>query len=166
MQDKLNEASRYIVADAYFSKNSFAAGLQAMKFELISRFRHDAVLFYPTLEKPRGKRGRPKLYVGKIDMANLVKSRVQKIDIDKEELYTLIAYSKSLKQNVRLAIWYSKEERNPKLFLCTDIKMSGKDVIEYYCTRFQIEFCFQGCQGFYWTYTLSSKRCSDAFFQL
>ncbi len=148
MQDKLHEASRYIVADAYFSKNSFAVGLQAMKFDLISRFRHDAILLYPTLEKPMGKRGRPKLYDGKIDMANLDKSRVQKIAIDKGELYTLIAYSKSLKQKVRLAIWYSKEEGKPKLFFCTDITMSGKDVIEYYRTRFQIEFCFRDAKGF------------------
>ena len=148
MQDKLHEASRYIVADAYFSKNSFAVGLQAMKFDLISRFRHDAILFYPTLEKPTGKRGRPKLYDGKIDMANLDKSRVQKIAIDKGELYTLIAYSKSLKQKVRLAIWYSKEEGKPKLFFCTDITRSGKDVIEYYRTRFQIEFCFRDAKGF------------------
>ena len=61
MQDKLHQASCYIVADAYFSKKSFAVGIQAMEFELISRFRHDAVLFYPTLEKSTGKRGRPKL---------------------------------------------------------------------------------------------------------
>ena len=148
MQDKLHEASRYIVADAYFSKNSFVVGLQAMKFDLISRLRHDAVLFYPTLEKPTGKRGRPKLYDGKIDMTNLDKSRVQKIAIDKGELYTLIAYSKSLKQKIRLAIWYSKEERKPKLFFCTNINMSGKDVIEYYRTRFQIEFCFRDAKGF------------------
>ena len=148
MQDKLHQASRYIVADAYFSKNSFAVGIQAMEFELISRFRHDAVLFYPTLEKPTGKRGRPKLYDGKIDMANLDKSIVQKIAIDKGDLYTLIAYSKSLKQKVRLAIWYSKEDRKPKLFFSTDIEMSGKDVIEYYRTRFQIEFCFRDAKGF------------------
>mgnify|MGYP000907793755 CR=1 FL=1 len=75
MKDKLQSVSRYVVADAYFSKTNFAAGLKEMDFHLISRFRDDAVLFYPTLEKPTGKRGRPKLYDGKIDMANLDKSR-------------------------------------------------------------------------------------------
>ena len=91
---------------------------------------------------------RSKLYDGKIEMSNLDKSRVEKIDIDNGELYTLIAYSKSLKQKVRLAIWYSKEYRKPKLFFSTDIKMSGNDVIEYYRTRFQIEFCFRDAKGF------------------
>ena len=33
-----------------------------MSFHLISRFRDDAVLFYPTLEKPTCKIGRPKLF--------------------------------------------------------------------------------------------------------
>ena len=148
MKNKLQSVSRYVVADAYFSKTNFAAGLEELDFHLISRFRDDAVLFYPTLEKPTGKRGRPKLYDGKIDMANLDKSRAEKIAIDNGELYTLIAYAKSLKQRVRLTIWYSKDGKKPKLFFSTDPAMSGKDVIEYYRTRFQIEFCFRDAKSF------------------
>ncbi|WP_298648565.1 hypothetical protein [uncultured Proteiniphilum sp.] len=41
-------------------------------------------------------------------MSILDKSRVEKIDIDNEELYTLVAWSKSLKRKVRLAIWYDR----------------------------------------------------------
>ncbi len=148
MRGKLHRASRYIVADAYFAKSNFAAGVQKMEFHLVSRFRDDAVLYYPTLEKPTGKRGRPRLYDGKIDMANLETSRTRKIDIDNGELYTLAAYSKSLKQMVRLVIWYSKDGKKPKLFFSTNHSMTGKDVIEYYRTRFQIEFCFRDAKGF------------------
>jgi hypothetical protein len=148
MKEKLQRLSHYVVADAYFSKSSFAIGLKEMDFDLVSRLRDDAVLFYPTLEKPTGKKGRPRLYDGKIDMRKLDKSRVQKIDIDKGELYTLIAWSKSLKQNVRLVIWYSKDGKKPKLFFSTNPNMSGKDVIEYYRTRFQIEFCFRDVKSF------------------
>jgi hypothetical protein len=148
MEEKLHKISHYLVADAYFSKSSFATGLKEMDFYLISRFRDDAVLFYPTMEKPTGNRGRPKLYDGKIDMAILDKSRAEKIAIDNGELYTLAAYSKSLKQMVRLAIWYSKDEKKPKLFFSNNTDMSGKDVIEYYRTRFQIEFCFRDAKSF------------------
>ena len=49
---------------------------------------------------------------------------------------------------VRLVIWYSKEGKNPKLYLSTDPDMSGKDVMEYYRTRFQIEFCFRDAKSF------------------
>ncbi len=82
-------------------------------------------------------------------MANLDTTKMQKIEIDNGDLYTLIAWSKSLKQMVRLVIWYSKEGgKKPKLFFSTDPEMSGKDVIEYYRTRFQIEFCFRDAKGF------------------
>ena len=148
MREKLHRASRHVVADAYFAKNNFVTGLQEMKFDLVSRFRDDAALYYPTLQKPTGKKGRPKLYDGKIDMANLDTTRVQKINIDNGDLYTLIAYSKSFKQMVRLVIWYSKDGKNPKLFFSTNPEMSGKDVIEFYRTRFQIEFCFRDAKGF------------------
>jgi len=148
MQEKLHRASRYVVADAYFSKNNFVTGLQEMKFDLVCRFRDDAALYYPTLQKPTGKKGRPKLYDGKIDMANLDTTRVQKINIDNGDLYTLVAYSKSLKQMVSLVVWYSKDGKKPKLFFSTNPKMSGRDVIEYYRTRFQIEFCFRDAKGF------------------
>ena len=120
MKEKLQTVSRYVVADAYFSKNSFWMGLKEMGFHLVSRFRDDAVLFYFTLEKPTGKKGRRRLYDGKIDTENIDKSRVQKIDIDNGELYTLVAYSKSLKQMVRLVIWYCKDAKKPKLFFCTN----------------------------------------------
>ena len=148
MRDKLHRASRYMVADAYFAKNNFVTGLQEMKFDLVSRFRDDAALYYPTLQKPTGKKGRPKLYDGKIDMTNLDTTRVQKINIDNGDLYTLVAYSKSLKRMVRLVVWYSKDGKKPKLFFSTNPEMSGKDVIEFYRTRFQIEFCFRDAKGF------------------
>lgn len=48
-----------------------------MWFDLVSRFRDDAALYYPTMQKPTGKKGRSKLYDGKIDMANLETTRVQ-----------------------------------------------------------------------------------------
>ena len=97
MRDKLHWASRHVFADAYFAKNNFVRGLQEMKVDLVSRFRDDAALYYPTLQKPTGKTGRPKLYDGKIDMINQDTTIVQKINIDNGDLYTLVAYSKSLK---------------------------------------------------------------------
>jgi len=45
MQDRLRGASQYIIADPYFSKNSFAVGVQAMEFDLISCFRNDVTLY-------------------------------------------------------------------------------------------------------------------------
>ncbi|WP_413777229.1 transposase [Anaerorudis cellulosivorans] len=148
MQEKLHRASRYVLADAYFAKNNFVTGLQELEFNPVSRFRDDAALYYPKLQKPTSEKGRPKLYDGKIDMDNPDTTGVQKINIDNGDLYTLAAYSKSLKQMVRLVIRYSKEGKKPKLFFSADPKMSGKDVIAYYRTRFQIGFCFRDAKSF------------------
>jgi hypothetical protein len=165
-KEQLQRASRHVVADAYFSKSAFVEGLHTMGFALVSRFRNDAVLFYPTLQIPTGKKGRPKLYDGRIAMANPDKSRVEKIDIDNGELYTLVAWSKSLKKKVSLAIWYDRQGKNPKLYFSTDTAMSGKDVIEYYRTRFRIEFCFRDAKGFTGLMQSPGKGCGKTFLQL
>lgn len=56
MRDKLHRTSRYVVADAYFAKSNFVTGLQEMQFDLVSRFRDDAALYYPTLQNQRARK--------------------------------------------------------------------------------------------------------------
>ena len=59
--EQLRRVSDIVVADAFFSKSTFITPMCNIGFHIISRFRNDAVLFYPTAEKPTGRRGRPKL---------------------------------------------------------------------------------------------------------
>lgn len=61
---------------------------------------------------------------------------------EEEELYTLVAYSKAMKRNIRLVIWKNSKVKH-KFYFSADISMSGKEVIEFYRTRSQIEFCFR-----------------------
>ena len=48
-------------------------------FHVISRFRNDVILYYPTLEQKTGKRGHPKWFDGRIDFANLDLTRCKGI---------------------------------------------------------------------------------------
>ena len=114
-------------------------------FHVISRFRNDAVLFYPTLENRTGKRGRPKLYDGKIDFENLDITRCTAYKVNKGKLYGLKAYSKALKRFVSLAVWYPMDGRTDKwqLYFSTDVIQNAQDVLDFYRTRFQLEFCFR-----------------------
>ena len=62
--------------------------------------------------------------------------------------YTLIAYSKALKCKVRLVIWIMPDKKR-KLFFSTDTTLSGEEVLDFYRTRFQIEFCFRDAKQIY-----------------
>ena len=141
---KLLEMTPYVVADAWFAKNSFCEGITRIGFHLISRFRDDAYLMYPTNKPRTGKKGRPKKFDGKVDFSNLDFSRFEKLDISTDgECHTAILHSKALNKTVRVVVWISADGKSHKLYFSTDTNMSGKDIIDTYRTRFQIEFNFR-----------------------
>lgn len=165
-KDRLLPITRTIVADAFFSKETFVRPLVKEEFNVVSRLRNDAVLFYPTTESPTGKLGRPKLYDGKVDFANLDTSRCEEIPVDNGRLFGLRAYSKSLKGYVKIAVWYPLEGRTDrwKIYFSTDVSMSTKDVINCYRARFLLEFCFRDAKSFagLTTWTHSTSRSAAA----
>ena len=79
---------------------------------------------------------------GKIDLKRLDMSRMLPFFVDGLPgfAYTLIAYSNALKCKVRLVIWIMPDKKC-KLFFSTDTTLSGEEVLDFYRTRFQIEFC-------------------------
>lgn len=81
-KESLLKITRYVVADACFSKATFVNGAIQMGFHVISRLRNDALLRYLTTQLPSGGRGRPKQYDGKIDMENLDEGRFEVIVLD------------------------------------------------------------------------------------
>ena len=68
---ELLKTPKFLVADAYFSKKPFVDAVTKSGFELISRFRNDAVLQYRYLGLPKQGRGRPRKFQGKVDVHNL-----------------------------------------------------------------------------------------------
>lgn len=146
---ELLKLSTLIVADAYFSTSTFVNGIKKYGFSLVSRFRDNACLYYVYNGPRTGKRGRPKTKDGKIDMDKLDLTRMEKLEMKKAEgtAYTLIAYSKALKCKIRLVIWQMPNGKK-KLFFSNDISLSGDEVLAYYRTRFQIEFCYRDAKGY------------------
>jgi hypothetical protein len=146
---KLQRVSRYIVADAAFSKKTFVDMITPDGFHLVSRLRNDAVLNYIWTGHKTGKRGRPKTKGDKIDFGNIDKSKMQAISIDPKdgEAYALKAHCKSLGQTISLVI-HLLPKGGHRLYFSTDENMSGKDVIEFYRTRFQIEFNYREAKQF------------------
>ena len=61
--------------------------------------------------------------------------------------YALKAWCKSLHRVVSLVI-HELSNGVRRLYFATDENMSGRDVMEYYTTRFQEEFCFRDAKQF------------------
>ena len=91
----------------------------------------------------------PRHLTEKIDYKKRDLTRMVELHIEGLEgtAYTLIAYSKALKQKVRLVIWIMPNGKH-KLFFSTKTSMSGEDVLRTYRSRFQIEFCFRDAKQY------------------
>ena len=151
--EQLLSISKYMVADAYFSKYNFVAPLNenaapagGQGFEVISRLRNDSDLLYLYTGKQKGGRGRPKKHDGKIlfDDLNDQYFSYSKIDQLNTSFYGIV-YSKSLKRKINLVgvLTNKKEKQSHKLYFTTDLSMSAKEVLRMYKSRFQIEFLFR-----------------------
>ena len=143
----LTSISKYMVADAWFAKRSFADQVISSDMHLISRLRDDADLRYIIASQPTGKRGRPKKYAGKIIIDDIDKKYFQLISSNEEgTVHAAEVFSKALKRNVMLVhVTYPKNggKSNTKLYFSTDVSMTPMDVLLYYHSRFQIEFLYR-----------------------
>lgn len=82
-----------IVADAYFSKESFVTGIKEQGFNIISRFRDDVNLKYLHRGPKARKRGRPQKFAGKVDLKHL--------DADKKTQARKVFFSTDLTLSAR-----------------------------------------------------------------
>jgi hypothetical protein len=146
-KDTLTPISKYMVADAWFSKKSFVDQIVFMDMHLVSRLRDDADLRYINREEPTGKKGRPRKYSGKIILNDIDKDYFTFISQDEEStVYSAEVYSKALKRTIKLVhVTYhnTKGKETCKLYFSTDVTMSASDVLLYYRSRFQIEFLYR-----------------------
>lgn len=139
--------SKYLLADAYFSKKPFTDKIIEAGMHLISRLRDDADLNYLFFGETTGKKGRPKKYAGKINFKAIDKNYFKLIyQNDDTSLYNAIVYSKSLKRNINLVfqeIHSDKQKTSHKLYFSTDQDMDGKAIVDFYHSRYQIEFLYR-----------------------
>jgi len=148
-KNTLQRICKVLVADSAFSKKPFIDKVLNMGFHVVSRLRHDAALFYAWDGEPTGKRGRPRVKGDKIDVRNIDMSKVETLELDDAsgKAYALKAWCKSLHRVVSLVI-HELPNGVRRLYFSTDENMSGRDVMEYYTTRFQEEFCFRDAKQF------------------
>lgn len=147
----LQDVSKILLADAYFSKRTFVDPLVSDGFTLISRLRNDADLKYLYKGPQKKGRGRPKKHDGKINIRELDEHKITKTsELESEKVYSGIVFSKSLKMNIRLVVVKTKNKNkwSHKLYFSTDTEMDWERVLTFYRNRFQIEFLYRDGKQF------------------
>lgn len=167
----LQKTSKYLVADAYFSKKPFVDAATSAGFELISRFRDDAVLQYRYVGPPLKGRGRPRKFAGRVDVKNLDFQYFTPIIKEADfTAYEAVVFSKALRGWVKVVVvHYLKEDKTlktVKIYFSTDLQMQGTDILIYYKTRFQIEFLYRDAKQFTGLEQCQSRKekCLDFHF--
>ncbi len=151
-KEDLLQQSKYLVADAYFSKITFVKPFVEAGFHIISRLRDDANLQYIFLGEQKKGKGRNRKYDGKIDFQKLDLKYVKLVsEIDGEKIYWLKSHHKSLKINVNTVIVYTQNPKNKwshKIYFSTDLEQNWEEILELYRLRFQIEFLYRDAKQF------------------
>jgi hypothetical protein len=125
----------------YEAPVDFIAPLLKEGLHIITKMRPDADLRYTYNGTKQAKRGRRKLYDGKVDCTSIDQRRIKNFDEDDEVIYySGIVYCKTLKQLVRIVYLQHKVTKRYEIFLCTDTLIEPALIIKYYRLRFQIEF--------------------------
>ena len=144
---ELKELSNVIVFDAYFTKKKFVDIVSdEAGFEMIGRMRDDANLNYLYKGKQKQGKGRPRKYHGKINTKKIDKRRIKMaFENDNYKIYSAIVNSVGLKRNIRIACveYKVKDKVIKKIYFSTNLKREGKQLLDYYRLRFQMEYLFR-----------------------
>jgi hypothetical protein len=141
------ELSKYMVADAYFSKKEVVDTMLSLGLHFISRLRSDSNLKYIFTGEQNGKKGANKKYDGKFNLKSINMNHfVEVISENDLKVYSAIVYSVAFKRNIKIAVAvFSKDGKQTKrkIYFSTELALSGEKIFRYYCSRFQIEFLYR-----------------------
>ncbi len=165
--EQILSITRYVVADAYFSKKNFVEQIRGCSLHLVSKLRDDADLSYLSKEPKTGKKGRPKKYEEKVDVRNLNLEHFKQVESNQSiKAFSGIVYSKSLGKKILLVV--EQFQINGKviyrLLFSTDTEQAPIDVIDIYHTRFQIEFGFRDAKSFAGLETSQARSGNKLYF--
>ena len=142
---------KYMVVDAFFAKIKYVSGVVLLGLHAISKLRKDArlVRIYTGPQKARGRKR--KTDNSKVNSEDFKDSVVLEVNKGQIELRSCIAYSLSLKRQVKV-VWVKKQlgaNKYGEAFLfSTDTQQETLQIYQFYVARFQIEFIFRDAKGF------------------
>lgn len=129
---------KYIVADSFYSKNTFVNRITKSNFHMIGKLRKDANLKWEYTGKQTGI-GRNKLYDGKVVFNDLGRFTYE-YTVDDIEVYSAKVYSVTMKRFIKVVLLNDSAKDSYALLFSTDLLLSSENIVKYYKARFQIEF--------------------------
>lgn len=147
----IRDISKYVVADAFFSKKSFVDKVIQMELHLVSRLRDDADLRYSAPTQRTGKKGRPRKYGDKVDISNLDPEHFSSLNNGRDiNAWKGVVYCKSLERNIPVVIeeFIIRNKTSRRILFSTDTDQQHIDIQDIYHTRFQMEFGFRDAKQF------------------
>jgi hypothetical protein len=144
---------KYLAADGFYAKQKYVDGVRDCGLHLITKLRVDANLRHLYNGPRQKRRGRPRLYDGKVSFQDL--RRFQKLgtveDAEHLHLYTAVLYHIRLKRRLRVVVVSSYQDPSKARFAVlasTDTELDGRELYRLYRVRFQIEFIFRDAKQF------------------
>lgn len=131
----------FVVGDGFYSKQIFVDGVKDMGKNYIGKLRCDANLRYLYDGKQTGLKGANIKYDGKVFYDKHEFDYVITLK-EGQDVYTKVVNSLFLKSKIRIVFLVNKYKKHRILF-STDINLSALDILDYYSSRFQIEFLFR-----------------------
>ena len=147
--------NRYFVYDGMMGCNIGVVSVIKAGFHLISKLKSNSTLYFK-FESKQKKRGRRRKYGEKIDFYNMdekyLKESIEEDDIE-TKVYQFEALSKTVYCPLNVVLIISKNLKTDKtsktLLFSTDLNLEYKKIIDYYSSRFQIEFNFRDSKQFF-----------------
>ena len=148
LPNELKKQVQAVVGDAYYTKLKFVARVvDEGHLPFVGKMRKDANLKHLFTGPRTGKPGRPRLYDGKVSVNDY--SRWDATPWAGEcMVYSVVAYSVSLKRQVRAVAVVSPGSRKTEVLFSTSITMTAATIIALYRARFSMEFPFRDGKQF------------------
>jgi hypothetical protein len=139
------------VADAYYAAGKFVRGLLARGNHLVTRVRSNAVAYTPYIHQGPRKRGRPRIYGEKIELASLVKKRkrlrkmVSPLYGETDVVLRYIVHDLLWKPAGILVrfVLVVHPTKGSWFLLSSDTSLTAIEIVRTYGMRFRIELCFR-----------------------
>jgi hypothetical protein len=163
---KLLSISKYLVADAYFSRNPFVNRMVSTGFHVVSRLKKNTYMRYLYTGPKLKRRGAPKKYDGQVKPLELrqdIFTPCAKADNGSWVAYEAVVHIRSWKRRVKVVIVHDLDKQGNvksfRIYASTDLELDGGEVIHMYQCRFQQEFLFRDakqeaglehCQAYSW----------------